>query len=60
MGTAKEAIEAVLNELEKELSEERIKVNRLTQELQKQKNLYAQLVDVVMKGAEICHQMQKK
>ena len=55
---AKEALDAIINELEEEIKNEQIKNNRLTGEINTLKNKYARLVDIITEGGEICRQLK--
>jgi peptidoglycan hydrolase CwlO-like protein len=54
----KEALGKIVDELEENLKEEQIKNNRLEQEIKILRNKYAQLVDVIAEGGEICRQLK--
>jgi hypothetical protein len=55
----KEALGKIVDELEESLKEEQVKNNRLTTEMAALKNKYAQLVDVILSGVEICKQLKE-
>ena len=48
----------ILDALEKELADAKVDNNRLIAELKKLHNTYAQLVEIVQKGSELCRQLK--